>query len=63
MLAGILLLMFYIFLIWVKDKTKWAPPMAGGFKVNFDGAIFQEERAVGIGIVVRDESVSSLLQS
>lgn len=37
--------------------------MAGGFKVNFDGAIFQEERAVGIGIVVRDESVSSLLQS
>lgn len=39
--------------------------MAGGFKVNFDGAIFQDKRAVGvgIGIVVWDESVSSLLQS
>ena len=29
--------------------------MAGLFKVNFDGAIFQEEKAFGVGIVIRDE--------
>ena len=29
--------------------------MAGIFKVKFDGAIFQKEKAFGVGIVIRDE--------
>lgn len=31
------------------------PSVAGYLKVNFDGAIFQDFRSIGVGIVVRDE--------
>ena len=31
------------------------PPPVTNFKVNVDGAIFSEQRAVGIGVVVRDD--------
>ena len=35
--------------------ASWTPPPVTNFKVNVDGAIFSEQRAVGIGVVVRDD--------
>ena len=32
----------------------WCPPPNSWCKVNFDGAIFQELEAAGIGVVIRD---------
>ena len=35
--------------------ASWTPPSVTNFKVNVDGTIFSEQRAVGIGVVVRDD--------
>ena len=32
----------------------WTTPLSATFKVNVNGAIFAKQRAVGIGVVVRD---------
>ena len=35
--------------------ASWTPPPVTNFKVNVDGTIFSEQRAVGIGVVARDD--------
>ena len=37
------------------QRPQWKPPDAGLVKVNFDGAIFEDLRAAGIGVAVRNE--------
>ena len=32
-----------------------APPQNGHFKINVDGAVFSELKAVGVGVVIRDD--------
>ena len=34
--------------------TKWSPPDEGLYKINFDGAIFEDQACVGLGVVIRD---------
>lgn len=36
------------------ERLVWTPP-ADQFKVNVDGAIFSKQRAVGLGVTVRDD--------
>ncbi|XP_050254643.1 uncharacterized protein LOC126700507 [Quercus robur] len=33
---------------------RWKPPDSGVYKVNFDGALFLEQRCASLGVVVRD---------
>ena len=33
----------------------WKPPPWPILKVNFDGAIFQEQNSVGVGVVIQDD--------
>ena len=35
--------------------TIWSPPPPSRYKINVDGAVFGAQKAVGIGVVVRDE--------
>ena len=37
-------------------ETRWQPPGAGLFKINFDGAVFEDRKLAGLGTVIRDES-------
>ena len=37
-----------------RKHTRWKPPKAGQFKVNYDGAIFREQGRAGIGVVIRN---------
>ena len=37
-----------------RKHTRWKPPEAGQFKVNYDGAIFREQGRAGIGVVIRN---------
>ena len=49
----------------VKPATCWRPPDTSWFKVNFDGALFCQERRAGIGVVIRNEAglvIASLSQ-
>ena len=34
---------------------RWAPPAAGVYKANYNGAYFADEEKAGIGVVVRNE--------
>jgi ribonuclease HI len=34
--------------------VRWKPPLKNIYKVNFDGALFKESNAGGIGVVIRD---------
>lgn len=34
----------------------WSPPSIGYWKVNFDGAVFSERGAMGVGIVVSNHA-------
>ena len=34
----------------------WSPPPDGSYKANFDAALFEELRCVGLGVVYRDHS-------
>lgn len=36
------------------EPTNWSPPLNSWCKVNFNGAIFQELEAAGLGVVIRD---------
>ena len=35
---------------------RWKPPDPGVYKINFDGALFLEQRCAGLGVVVRDSA-------
>ena len=37
-------------------QVRWKPPQIHYYKVNFDGAIFKESKAGGIGVVIRDNA-------
>ena len=36
-------------------RPQWKPPDAGFVKADFDGAIFEDLKAAGIGMAVRNE--------
>ena len=36
------------------DPIHWKPPQSPCCKINFDGAIFQDQKMVGIWVVIRD---------
>ena len=36
-------------------RPQWKPPDAGFVKANFDGTIFEDLKAAGIGMAVRNE--------
>ena len=36
-----------------REVVPWKPPTAGLFKINFDGAIFENLALAGLGIVIR----------
>ena len=38
--------------------VRWRPPNPNYFKINFDGAVFSEVEAVGLGVVIRDSFCS-----
>ena len=49
-----------------QQRTKWKPPDARSFKINFDGVIFKQENKSGIGVVIRDHTgaiMASLTQT
>ena len=35
--------------------VRWSPPPTSRFKMNLDGAVFKEQKAAGIGVLIRDE--------
>lgn len=35
-------------------NLRWKSPDSGFFKVNFDGALFLDQRCAGLGVDVRD---------
>ena len=37
------------------QTQRWVPPVAGMYKVNYDGACFVDEEKAGIGVVVRND--------
>lgn len=43
--------------------SHWQPPPQGYFKVNVDGVLFLDYKAVGIGVILRDSSGEVLLAS
>jgi len=36
--------------------TRWKPPGSGMYKVNFDGALFEEQSCANLGVVIRDSA-------
>ena len=42
------------------QRVRWIPPISPHYKVNYDGAIFKESGAAGLGVIIRD-SVNSVI--
>nr|POE85803.1 hypothetical protein CFP56_07142 [Quercus suber] len=42
------------------QRVRWIPPISPRYKVNYDGAIFKEIEAAGLGVIIRD-SVGSVI--
>ena len=38
----------------VMRAPRWIPPIPDQFKINFDGAVFSELDAAGLGLVIHD---------
>lgn len=38
-----------------REVVRWKPPSSGLFKINFDGALFDNLALAGLGIVIQDE--------
>ena len=38
-----------------RQVISWSPPQNGHFKINVDGAVFSEHKAVGVRVVIRDD--------
>ena len=38
------------------EPVRWAPPPLGQYKVNSDGAVFANQRKVGLGMMIRDNN-------
>ena len=36
--------------------TRWKPPGSGMYKVNFDGALLEEQACASLGVVIRDST-------
>nr|POE63780.1 hypothetical protein CFP56_26606 [Quercus suber] len=36
------------------SDSRWTPPSFGLYKINFDGALFEEQACAGLGVVIRD---------
>ncbi|KAK7851238.1 putative ribonuclease h protein [Quercus suber] len=36
------------------EQIRWKPPSQGQYKVNTDGAVFANQRKVGLGVLIRD---------
>ena len=39
-----------------RDETCWKTPNPEIYKINFDGAIFEDSELVGLGVVIRDSA-------
>ena len=38
-----------------RSQIKWEPPPMDWFKINFDGAVFQEKGEAGLGIIIHND--------
>ena len=48
-----------------RKHVRWKPPDQGCYKINYDGAVFTQQRKAGLGAVIRDEKgevVASMTQ-
>ena len=39
----------------ILEEVRWRPPKQGWYKVNTDGAIFEDIKSCGVGVVIRNE--------
>ena len=38
------------------NDSRWTPLASGLYKINFDGALFEEQACAGLGVVIRDSA-------
>ena len=44
----------------INRTIRWIPPIQPRFKVNFNGVVFTNLRAAGLGVVVRDHAGNAI---